>query len=170
MIIDLLNLPRGPFSFEFTLKPEEADLEGEDVRFRGDVAVKGEIEKAEGRHIVRGTIDSEQSLDCSRCLEPIDTRSSIKFDVGYVPADAEVLGSDHELSLDDLDIAMLDGDELDLNELAREQIVLALPEQVFCKEDCKGLCEKCGANRNLIDCKCKEKEIDPRWSALKNFK
>ena len=170
MTIDLLNLPGGPVSFEFRLKPEEADLEGEDVRFRGDVSVKGEIEEAEGRYIVRGTIDSEQSLDCSRCLEPINTRSTIHFDVGYIPADTDVLEGDHELSLDDLDIGILAGNELDLNELAREQILLALPDQVFCKEDCKGLCVKCGANRNLIDCKCKEKEIDPRWSALKSFK
>src|SRR5947208_14262497 len=149
MTIDLLNLPGVPFSFEFTLKPEEADLEGEDVRFRGDVSVKGEIEEAESLYIVRGTIDSEQSLDCSRCLEPINTRSTIHFDVGYIPADNDVLEGDHELSLDDLDIGILEGNELDLNELAREEILLALPDQVFCKEDCKGLCVKCGANRNL---------------------
>src|SRR5947208_13428941 len=120
MTIDLLNLPGGPVSFEFRLKPEEADLEGEDVRFRGDVSVKGEIEEAEGRYIVRGTIDSEQSLDCSRCLEPIDTRSTIQFDVGYIPADTEVLENDHEVGLDDLDIGILKGNELNLNELARE--------------------------------------------------
>jgi uncharacterized protein len=52
----------------------------------------------------------------------------------------------------------------------REQILLNLPEQVFCKEDCKGLCQKCGANRNLIDCKCDSDETDPRWAALKNLK
>lgn len=170
MIIDLINLPRAPFAFEFTLKPEEADLQGEDVRFRGDVAVKGEIEKVEGRYVVRGTIESDQSLDCSRCLEPIEKRSIIRFDVGYVPADSEPRELDHELRIEDLDIAVLEGDRLDLNELAREQILLSLPEQIFCKEDCKGLCQKCGANRNLIDCNCEEKEIDPRWSALKNFK
>ena len=52
MIIDLTNLPRAPFVLNFSLKPEEADLQGEDVRFRGDVAVKGEIEKVEGRYVV----------------------------------------------------------------------------------------------------------------------
>jgi uncharacterized protein len=57
-----------------------------------------------------------------------------------------------------------------LTELVREQILLAVPEQVFCREDCKGLCLKCSANRNLIDCNCEEKEIDPRWAALKNLK
>jgi uncharacterized protein len=68
-----------------------------------------------------------------------------------------------------LDVAVYEGDKIDLGELVREQIILNQPEQVFCREDCKGLCEKCGANRNLIDCKCEEKEIDPRWAALKNL-
>jgi uncharacterized protein len=45
-----------------------------------------------------------------------------------------------------------------------------LPEQAFCREDCRGLCEKCGANQNLIDCKCEEKEIDPRWQGLRELK
>src|SRR5437899_11711772 len=120
MIVDLLNLPQGPFALEFTLKPEEADLQSEDVRFRGDVAVKGKIERVERRYFVRGSIESDQSLECSRCLEPIETKSNIRFDVGYVTAENEVLNSDHELRLEDLDIAVLDDEELDLNELARE--------------------------------------------------
>ena len=69
-----------------------------------------------------------------------------------------------------MDVSVIEGFEIDLTELVREQILLNLPEQVFCREDCKGLCEKCGANRNLINCNCEEKEIDPRWSALKNLK
>jgi uncharacterized protein len=60
--------------------------------------------------------------------------------------------------------------ELDLTELAREQILLNLPSQVFCREDCQGLCQKCGANLNLIDCSCEESEVDPRWAALRNLK
>jgi uncharacterized protein len=69
-----------------------------------------------------------------------------------------------------LEIAILESNNIDVAELVREQILLNLPEQVFCAEDCKGLCPQCGANRNLIDCKCEEKEIDPRWAALKNLK
>jgi len=65
---------------------------------------------------------------------------------------------------------VFEGDELDLTELVREQILLNLPEQTFCNPDCKGLCPKCGQNRNLIDCNCEENETDPRWAALKNLK
>src|SRR5689334_4638878 len=170
MIIDLLNLPSGPVPFDFVLNPEKMDLREEGVSFRGDVAVQGTIERTEGRYRVRGTIESEQSIDCSRCLAPVERRSAIPFEVSYVPRGTELLESDHELGVADLDIAVLEGDALDLDEVVREQILLELPEQVFCRDDCKGLCEKCGANRNLIDCNCKEEEIDPRWSALKNLK
>jgi uncharacterized protein len=72
--------------------------------------------------------------------------------------------------MSDLDVDAITSDELDLKEVVREQILLNLPEQEFCGEDCKGLCQKCGTNLNLIDCKCEETEIDPRWAALKNLK
>ena len=75
-----------------------------------------------------------------------------------------------EVTIEDLDESPVPGGEIDLKEVVREQIMLALPEQVFCKDDCKGLCPKCGANGNLIDCKCADDEIDPRWAALKNLK
>ena len=48
-------------------------------------------------------------------------------------------------------------------------LLLNLPEQVLCKEDCKGLCPECGTNLNLKDCDCGDKDIDPRWAALKNL-
>jgi uncharacterized protein len=61
------------------------------------------------------------------------------------------------------------GGSIDLSEVIREQMILAIPEVVLCKEDCEGLCDKCGKNLNLLNCKCKEDEIDPRWAALKNL-
>jgi uncharacterized protein len=44
-----------------------------------------------------------------------------------------------------------------------------VPTQVLCRDDCKGLCAKCGANLNLADCDCEDKEIDPRWAELKRL-
>jgi uncharacterized protein len=71
---------------------------------------------------------------------------------------------------DDLDVSIYDGEKIDLTDLVREQILLDLPTQILCQEDCKGLCQKCGANLNEVNCNCEENEIDPRWSALKNLK
>ena len=52
---------------------------------------------------------------------------------------------------------------------AREQVVLNLPARVLCREDCAGLCETCGANKNLSPCGCVSETIDPRWQALKGL-
>jgi uncharacterized protein len=69
-----------------------------------------------------------------------------------------------------LDESLVENGLIDTAEVVREQILLAIPDQVFCREDCKGLCPKCGANLNLIDCKCSDDDIDPRWAALRNLK
>jgi uncharacterized protein len=94
----------------------------------------------------------------------------IDFDVDYL-TEGE-LGSEENVELQpgDLDTDELEGYQLDLTQLVREQILLNVPEQIYCTEDCKGLCEKCGGNLNLVDCNCKDEEIDPRWEALKNLK
>ncbi len=92
------------------------------------------------------------------------------FEAVYVPSEELLSEGEAELEADDLDVDVLDADQMDMREVVREQLLLNLPDQIFCKEDCKGLCQKCGANLNLIDCSCKETEIDPRWAALKNLK
>ena len=67
-------------------------------------------------------------------------------------------------------LAAFEGDSIDLDELVREQILLALPTRHLCREDCKGLCQKCGADLNAGDCSCEQGETDPRWAALADFK
>lgn len=70
-----------------------------------------------------------------------------------------------ELADDDLDVYGYDGEEIDLTPLFRDQVVLAVPFAPLCREDCKGLCPQCGADRNLEPCNCKP-PVDPRWAAL----
>lgn len=170
MIIDLANLEESSQQFEFTLAAGEFDFDGGNVRLMNDVIASGEITKRIVQTDIAGTITSKVEIDCSRCLIPIEKDLAIGFDVSYVTADDFGEGKSLEIESDDLDTDVFSGDSLDLKEVVREQILLNLPTQLFCKEDCKGLCQKCGANRNLLDCNCEEKEIDPRWSALKNLR
>jgi uncharacterized protein len=85
------------------------------------------------------------------------------------PKQKEPLPDDLELSREDLEDFHFEGDSIDLTEILREQIVLALPMYPRCKEDCRGLCSVCGANLNLGECGCDRSEIDPRWAALKTL-
>ena len=109
-------------------------------------------------------------IDCTRCLQPVAQDLKIPFDVNFVTPEYDTTGRETELNKGDLETAVFAGDQLDLTELIREQILLNLPEQVFCNPDCKGLCPKCGQNRNLINCNCEENETDPRWAVLKDLK
>jgi len=170
MIIDLANIEGSSRPFEFSIAADDLDLGTENIKLKTEASVSGEIT----RHIIQtdiaGTINADAEIDCTRCLMPIEKRLAIDFDISYVTEDDFGETTNSELEVGDLDTDVLNGERLDLKEVVREQILLNLPSQTFCKENCKGLCQICGANRNLINCKCEEKEVDPRWSVLKNIK
>lgn len=170
MIIDLTRIENEPVAVDVTITPGEVDLSDEFVRLIDDVSVKGELAKHIAETVVRGEIATRIEIDCTRCLQPVAQDLKIPFDVNFVTPEYDATARETELNKGDLETAIFEGDELDLTELVREQILLNLPEQVFCSTDCKGLCPKCGQNRNLVDCKCEENETDPRWAALKDLK
>jgi uncharacterized protein len=170
MIIDLIILGDSPLDFDFSVLPEEINLDGEEAKLKNAARVTGKVIKHIAHTDVEGRIQAEIELECTRCLQQIERDFDIPFHAAFVAPENYTQAKDAELRAEDLDVSVLEGNEIDLTELVREQILLNLPEQVFCREDCKGLCEKCGANRNLINCNCLEKEIDPRWAALKNLK
>jgi DUF177 domain-containing protein len=70
------------------------------------------------------------------------------------------------LQKEDLALSVFDGETIDLDELVREQVLLAMPPRMLCAEECKGLCPVCGEDRNSQECACETKEIDPRWAGL----
>lgn len=170
MIIELFSVKDSPHKFEFSLSPAEIELEQENVKLIETVKITGELAKGIAQVDVGGVIDAKAEIECTRCLQPIEKKLEIPFKATFIAPEDLTKEKESELNESDLDVSVYENDKIDMTELVREQIILNLPEQIFCREDCKGLCAKCGENRNLIDCKCEEKEIDPRWSALKNLK
>jgi uncharacterized protein len=170
MVIDVTRIEDAVLPFSFHTEADEIDLDTPNYRIVGSIAVSGEVEKHIGAVNVKGTIHGSAEVDCTRCLQPVPQPISIDFDVEYLTEGGLGTEGEHEINAADLETDELQGNTLDLTQLAREQILLNIPEQFFCREDCKGLCEKCGENLNLIDCNCGKDEIDPRWAALKNLK
>ena len=170
MIIDLITLENSPYEFDFELTPDEIDLDGEEAKLKTAAKVNGKLTQHIAQTDVEGTISAELEIECARCLEKIDKSQEIPFKAAFVTPENYTQAKEAELNAEELDVSVIEGNEIDLTELVREQILLNLPEQVFCREDCKGLCEKCGANRNLINCNCLEEEIDPRWQGLRELK
>ncbi|MCL5746530.1 MAG: DUF177 domain-containing protein [Acidobacteria bacterium] len=74
-----------------------------------------------------------------------------------------------EIGEREADVGFYAGDGLELKEILRERVLLALPMQRVCREDCKGICPSCGKNRKEGDCGCQPKLADSRWAALKQL-
>ena len=170
MIVDLTAIEGSAMPFDFTVPAAEIDVGDANVRLNGDLRAQGEVIKHTAQIDVNGSVRGHAEIDCTRCLKPVQRELAIEFAVSFVTPEDFVTDKEREVLAGDLDIDVLADDRLDLREVIREQILLNLPEQLFCKPDCMGLCPKCGADRNLIDCKCDDSEVDPRWAALKDFR
>jgi len=112
---------------------------------------------------------TELELTCSRCLEPFQLPVDGAFDLRFLPASELAQGDEQEVQEEDLDTSYYRDDQIDLNELLREQFYLALPMKPLCRDECKGLCPQCGTNWNTGACTCTTEWEDPRLAALKGL-
>lgn len=124
---------------------------------------------------VKSALDCEEEnrisvqIPCSRCLEPVE----IDFDI-EIDEEVDMKRTDQE-RIDDLDESCYIQDKvLDTDRLLYNEILIRWPMQVLCKEDCKGICSRCGANLNRKLCDCDTADLDPRMAVIsdifKNFK
>jgi uncharacterized protein len=108
-------------------------------------------------------------LACTRCLAPVEWTNADTFQVELrSTADGP---TDEDVGLDEteMDVIFLDDDRFDTTDLAAEQVLLALPMRLVCRDDCAGLCPRCGADLNREGaCAC-QPEVDPRWEALRDL-
>jgi uncharacterized protein len=116
--------------------------------------------------LVTGTAHATLVGECVRCLDPIEDDVHARFQELYVYDDA-----DHDEDADEeSDVSRLEGDLLDLEPALRDAVVLALPFQPLCEEDCPGLCTECGARLADDPDHTHEAPIDPRWAGLAALK
>lgn len=170
MIIELSAIVPRPKRFEAEFGWREIGFDVDGVELEGNVSVTFETERIGDKAHVRGSIKAAVLLDCDRCLEQIKRPMTIGFDSVFVEATSGPSETELELAGEQLDESVATDDRIDIAELVREQILLGLPDFIVCDEECRGLCPKCGGNRNLIDCNCEENEIDPRWSGLRDIR
>jgi uncharacterized protein len=155
---------------------EESGLRIDDVAALGPVftdpawrleSVALEVEPDGSDVFVRGRLAATMPQTCSRCLEDFAARIDAPVDVRLVPKPA---GADSvELGADDLDTDFYENDELDVTRVVANEATLALPMKPLCREDCRGLCRVCGANRNVAPCTCDTRPPDPRLAALRDL-
>jgi uncharacterized protein len=156
-------------AFEHAYAPAELDLDDDQARLTGSPVVVGRVSRSGNEVRVRGKVNARAELDCDRCLTSVIVTVETEFDVAYIPSPDRSLGNG-ELQADDMRQSVFDGEAIDVDELVREQVLLALPSRALCDEECKGLCPVCGKNRNIDACECGAAEVDPRWTALEKLR
>ena len=160
MKIDLKKLSASqqaavPFSETIDLRQEK--LYGAHP-FQSPVQLEGEVSRESGVLRLKGTIKTIYSTACARCLKPLEILLTAEADT--------VLSDDPEAEEED-DLFVLTGDSVDPADVLVPALILQVQMTYLCREDCKGICPHCGADRNEVDCDCEKKQIDPRFAALR---
>ena len=125
------------------------------------VKAEGTVRNTAGVLMMTGEISTCIHGICDRCATPFDRDVIIPLDVVLV---TEMANEENE----DEWVFPLEGDSADLDDIVRTVFVLNLDSKLLCKEDCQGLCHRCGKNLNDGPCNC-QKELDPRFAALKQL-
>jgi len=178
MFLDIKELELHPLDFEEEFQPDVIDLGGE-ARQRTPLKTSGRAEVVEehhGKHEIikdirlRGRLSAGLELQCARCLEPVKQDVDREFELLYRPLGADAGRDELSVTAAEAEIGYYQGDGVLLEDVLREQVLLALPLKVTCREDCKGLCPHCGKNLNEEQCSCNVPMEDPRWAALKEIR
>ena len=170
MLLDLTRYRRPLETFRRTFQPNEVGEPEDAYRVVAPVELAFEVNKDKDKFRLVGTITTELELPCSRCLEPFRMPVNAPFDLRYLPFSEASNEPEREVAEEDLETSFYRDDQIDLNELMREQFYLALPMKPLCQDDCKGLCPQRGTNLNVGSCDCAPAWEDPRLAALKSLK
>ncbi|WP_346385662.1 YceD family protein [Nocardioides sp.] len=164
LVLDTRELGRRPGSQrEVTLTvPAPADLGIEVLRVPegSPVALDLRLEAVMEGVLVTGSAQAVLQGECARCLEPISDEFEVRFQELFVYEEHQ---TPHD---EDDEVSTLEKDLLDLEPLLRDAVVLALPFQPLCMDDCPGLCPECGARLADDPDHAHEAAIDPRWAGL----
>ena len=169
MRIELENLEGGKGDFARVYQPEELNPVDERVSLAAPAAVNGTVRLAGNEVFVNGHLDTRAEVECDRCLKAVEIPVSADFTLEYISGSEYESSGVVELTEAEMSVAVFDGNGIDVDEIVKEQVLLAVPTRMLCREDCKGICPECGNDRNTGECNCVTKDIDPRWAALKNL-
>jgi len=178
MFISIQELEVRQVEFSQQLAPGALDLVGE-LRQSAVLNTKGRAELLKehrgGKDIVKdirviGNFSTEVAAPCARCIDPVRTRVGGDFDLLYRPLGVDAGKDERSISEAETEIGYYSGEGIQLEDVLREQILLALPVKIVCSESCRGFCPGCGKNLNVESCACEGQPPDPRWAALADIK
>ena len=159
----------------------EALAGSEGFKLDGTSRFRACFKRISGRVLMHGELEATVSAPCKRCVTEVKVEVPVRFDLSLVPnvplSRSDDEGDDDErgaqagtFRLEEVDSEPFDGKTIRLDPIIREQVLLALPVSVVCKDDCKGLCTVCGQDLNEKECGHERKVVDIRLAKLKDIK
>ncbi len=178
MFFEIKDLELHPVDFAEKTDPGVIDL-GPEYRQRAPIESSGRaqlVEEHHGKHQIikdiriKGSLATSLEISCARCLDPVTQKLTREFDLLYRPLGADSGRDEMSVTDAEAEISYYEGDGVALEDVLREQVLLAVPVKVICRENCKGLCPHCGKNWNQEECLCAAEQEQPRWAALKEIR
>lgn len=170
MRIELENLEKAGGHFAREYQIGELAFDDEDLHLVEPVRVSGRIRRKQDAVELRGKLVTKVAVPCGRCLKSVELPVEVEFTERFTSAVAWKHEEQHELRPEDLDLALFDGQGIELDDLVKEEIMLAMPGHTWCREQCRGLCPNCGTDLNENSCDCATNRIDSRWEKLKDLR
>ncbi len=162
MFIKISNLRDGEYSYTFNEPIEEIELE---LPFYDNFTASVKVSKVHNQLILDAELSVNANFECDRCASLYKKEVKANYRMVY-------LFSRNGEEPDSINITYLpvDADRIVLDKDFRDYLILAVPMKKLCKDDCKGLCFKCGKDLNEGDCGCEKNQINTRWIPLTELK
>ncbi|MCS6818096.1 MAG: DUF177 domain-containing protein [Blastocatellia bacterium] len=169
MYVDLAQLEHDELCVEHEYAAGELELEDTEIALCAPPRVRFRLQRLGLEIRIEGRIEAEVEAQCDRCLRAFRFTVTPDFDVLYAPLAVLTPEEEVQLTERDLRFGFYQNELIDIDALVREQIRLALPFRLLCRENCRGLCPQCGADLNHEVCRCAP-PVDVRWAALWELK
>ena len=162
MFIKISNLRDGEYFYTFNEPIEEIELE---LPFYDNFTASVKVSKVHNQLILDAELSANANFECDRCASFYKKEVKANYRMVY-------LFSRNGEEPDSISITYLpvDADKIVLDKDFRDYLILAIPMKKLCKEDCKGLCFKCGKDLNEGDCNCEKNQVDAKWIPLIELK
>lgn len=178
LVITVLDLEREPLEFSETIPAGAIDY-ASGIQQIGGMPVSGHadlITENRGGHNfihdirLRAHYEGNFEMPCARCLDPVAQHLEEKFDLLFRPNGVDAGAPERAISTSDTEIGYYEHGRLAVEDVLREQVLLSLPARALCQQECKGICPRCGRNRNHEICACDTSQDDARWAALADLR
>jgi len=171
MFFKISDLELGKVRFRETFAPGAIEFFDPQLRQKAPIEASGAAELSPSTREIRvsGNVTTRMEIACDRCLEPAAIPLAADFSLLYRPASMTPQHVEVLIAGEETEVGFYEGEGLELADVLREEVLLLLPMQRVCSEECKGICPVCGQNRNQVACNCHAELTDDRWAGLRNL-